>query len=366
MTSGGFNKAGTSFTAEVITQDGSIAEDEAVSQTGSYSATAALGPYGSQAWVMQMVSFKAAGSGGGGPVPTVSSVSPSSGSSNGGTNLTITGTNFAAGSTVTFGGTAASNVTVVNSTTITATSPAHAAGAVNVVVNDSNGSGTLTNGFTYTTVSVGIGVVQVATAQTPQGSKASVQIQYSIPQTAGDLNVLVVGWNDTSAAVQSIADTFHNTYVLAAGPVKGTALTQAIYYAKNIVSGGGLNTVTVTFTTAASYPDIRATEFSGLSTTAPLDVAAPNGGAAGTNGAGTTVSSGVATTSAANELIFGAGITSGGFNKQGSGFTSEGLTQDGSISEHEIVSQTGSYGATAALGPYGSQAWVMQMVAFKQ
>ena len=57
-------------------------------------------------------------------VPTVTSVSPNNGPTAGGTAVTITGTNFAAGATVTFGGTAATNVVVVNSTTITATTPA--------------------------------------------------------------------------------------------------------------------------------------------------------------------------------------------------------------------------------------------------
>ena len=41
-------------------------------------------------------------------------------------------------------------MTVVNSTTITATTAAHAAGAVSVVVtNSDNQSGTLTNGYSY-------------------------------------------------------------------------------------------------------------------------------------------------------------------------------------------------------------------------
>ena len=41
-------------------------------------------------------------------------------------------------------------VAVVSSTSITATTAAHAAGAVNVVVTNSGGqSGTLTNGYTY-------------------------------------------------------------------------------------------------------------------------------------------------------------------------------------------------------------------------
>ena len=52
--------------------------------------------------------------------------SPNSGPTAGGTAVTITGTNFAAGATVTFGGTAATNVVVVSSTSITATTPAGA------------------------------------------------------------------------------------------------------------------------------------------------------------------------------------------------------------------------------------------------
>ena len=78
------------------------------------------------------------------PAPTVSSISPNSGTANGGTTVTITGTGFLSGATVSLGGTAATGVTVVSSTSITATTPAHAAGAVNVVVTNTDGqSGTL-------------------------------------------------------------------------------------------------------------------------------------------------------------------------------------------------------------------------------
>ena len=59
-----------------------------------------------------------------------------------------------AGATLTLGGTSASNVTAVNSTKITATTGAHAAGAVDVVVSNTDGqSATVTQGFTYTAVS---------------------------------------------------------------------------------------------------------------------------------------------------------------------------------------------------------------------
>lgn len=86
------------------------------------------------------------------PAPSVTSVSPTSGPTAGGTSVTISGANFAANASVTFGGTAGTNVAVVNSTTITALAPAHTAGAVDVVVTNTDGqSGTKTQGFTYTT-----------------------------------------------------------------------------------------------------------------------------------------------------------------------------------------------------------------------
>ena len=85
------------------------------------------------------------------PAPTVSAVNPTSGPTAGGTSVTISGTGFGAGATVKFGGTAATGVVVNNSTTITATTPAHAAGPVDVVVTNSNGqSGSKTSAFTYT------------------------------------------------------------------------------------------------------------------------------------------------------------------------------------------------------------------------
>jgi energy-coupling factor transporter ATP-binding protein EcfA2 len=82
--------------------------------------------------------------------PTVSAVNPPSGSTSGGTSVTISGTGFQYYATVTIGGVNATNVTTVNSTTITATTGAHAAGTVNVVVqNPDSQIGTKTNGYTY-------------------------------------------------------------------------------------------------------------------------------------------------------------------------------------------------------------------------
>lgn len=80
---------------------------------------------------------------------TIDSVTPATGPAAGGTAVTIEGSNFGGVTAVTFGGTAATNVRVVDETTITCTTPAHAAGAVNVVVTDDSGTVTETGGFTY-------------------------------------------------------------------------------------------------------------------------------------------------------------------------------------------------------------------------
>src|SRR5262249_27871151 len=82
--------------------------------------------------------------------PTLSGISPASGPTTGNTSVSITGTGFASGATVTIGGSPATQITVTSSTTITATSPAHSAGAADVTVSNPGGqAGTLTGGFTY-------------------------------------------------------------------------------------------------------------------------------------------------------------------------------------------------------------------------
>jgi len=81
--------------------------------------------------------------------PTVSSVAPASGTTLGGTAVTVTGTNFAAGATVMIGGTAATNVAVQNATTLTAETPQHAAGPADVAVTVGSRSGSMGGAFTF-------------------------------------------------------------------------------------------------------------------------------------------------------------------------------------------------------------------------
>ena len=85
------------------------------------------------------------------PTPMITSVDPSSGTTDGGTEVIITGTGFviAFGFSVTFDGEQAASFPVFPSdTSITVTTPAHAAGAVDVVVTNPDGQ-TATSSYTY-------------------------------------------------------------------------------------------------------------------------------------------------------------------------------------------------------------------------
>jgi len=83
--------------------------------------------------------------------PAISEVAPSEGYTTGGTTVTITGSGFTTteDTTVTFDGTNALDLAVVDATTITCTTPPHGAGSVDVVLSNSNGAATLPGGFTY-------------------------------------------------------------------------------------------------------------------------------------------------------------------------------------------------------------------------
>lgn len=85
------------------------------------------------------------------PAPTISNASPTNGSVNGGTSVTISGANFRSGATVQFGGIAGSAIQVLNSSQIQTTTPAEASGTVSIKVQNSDGqSATDLNSFSFT------------------------------------------------------------------------------------------------------------------------------------------------------------------------------------------------------------------------
>jgi len=81
--------------------------------------------------------------------PFIAQVSPATGPIAGGTNVVIAGQNLASACTFTFGGSLATNTTFVSTSSVTATTPAHSAGPVDVMVSCGADQYTLPGAFTY-------------------------------------------------------------------------------------------------------------------------------------------------------------------------------------------------------------------------
>jgi hypothetical protein len=149
--------------------------------------------------------------------PTIVSVTPATGLTNGGTTVTILGTGFATGATVNFGGLPASSVDVINATNLAAVTPPSVQGTVNVVLTNADGlSATLTSAFTYVTTLAIVapsvlramtqtdGAITLAWGATPG---QTYQVQYKTNLTQPDwTNLLIVTATNSTATVSDALD----------------------------------------------------------------------------------------------------------------------------------------------------------------
>jgi chitodextrinase len=362
---------GSSYTARIITSpNGNILEDRIVTATGSYGATAPLSPRGS--WIMQLVAFRAAtGATADTQPPTAPGDLGATAASSSQINLAWTASTDNVGVTgyriercqgagcTNFAQVAAAGTGTTYSDTglSTTTSYTYRVRAIDAAGNLSGYSATAS---ATTPALPAISFVQVNDT-VPQDPTPVASVAFTAAQSAGDLNVVVVGINDTTAQVQSVTDTMQNVYTRAVGPTINAAFaSQSIYYASNIRSAAaGVNVVTVQFDQPANDPDIRIAEYRGIAVTNPVDVTAA------AQGDSLLTDSGAVTTTNANDLLVGANMVWLGLTTDaGTSFTNRVITvPDGDILEDRIVTSTGSYRATAPTSPSGP--WIMQMVAFR-
>jgi hypothetical protein len=188
---------------------------------------------------------------------------------------------------------------------------------------------------------------------TSAGSQAAT---YPGAQSAGNLNVVAVGWYK-AGTVSSVEDSAGNTYELAVGPTTSAqgSESEAIYYACGIAAQTH-NIVTVTFMNANQDPDVRIAEYANIATTGCFDV----GSAA--SGSGTAVVSGTLETAGANELLVAADKVFNQTSAEDPTYTTRIDTPFGDILEDRVAAQAGSY--TAAATQNASEAWVMQIAGF--
>ena len=194
----------------------------------------------------------ACGSSGPGPGPSqgdvrVTAVSPTSGSTFGGTTVTITGQGFAPGATVQFGGVAATNVVVLNAATITAVTAARAAGAVEVRVTSAGSAGTLAGAFTYVAQSVPTNAPPIINSLTIQGPRAN---QPSTLANIADPLKLTASVSDAETADSQL--TYEWTATPATGTFSGTGREVEWLAPSSITSA---QTVVLTLTVVERYQD---------------------------------------------------------------------------------------------------------------
>jgi len=302
------------------------------------------------------------------PAPTVTSLSPTSGTTAGGTVVTLTGANFTGATGVSFGATAATSFTVNSATSITATAPAGAAGTVNVTVTTAGGTSATgaANQFTYVTPAPVVATVTPSSGTTAGGTvvtltgtdflftndvsfggvsaanfvvtSATSIIATAPSRAAGTINITVTTPGGTSATGAS--NQF--TYVTPAPTVASVSPTSGTTAGGTVVTLTGTN---FTGATGVSFGATAATSFTVNSATS-ITATAP-AGAAGTVNVTVTTPGGTSSTSAANQFTYVVPAPTVASLSPTSGTTAGGTVV--TLTGTNFTGATGvSFGATAA------------------
>jgi hypothetical protein len=212
-------------------------------------------------------------------------------------------------------------------------------------------------------VGPGSGTITLEQSASKEGAgTTSLSVQFTGNNTAGNLIITAVRMSTATQGI-SISDSAGNTYAVAVHQTQNTDGHQLyLFFAGNIA--GGANTVTVTFTGTNNHPWIAVYEYSGLNKANPLDQTAH---AEGNN---SSPSTGVITTTSANDLVFAAAgfpaTTFRGNVSPGNGYAL--LLQDAGTSrtadEQAILAATRQVAGSFTLSV--STNWSVVMAAFRR
>ncbi len=191
--------------------------------------------------------------------PTVTAISPTGGPLAGGTAVTISGTGFVSGATVTIGGASATSVVFGSATSITAVTPSGTAGATSVVV---------TNPDTQSGTGTGLYSVAAATASTLTPTSASVTVGGVMTQlltvTAKDSRgtnltsggaIVTITKSSGTGTISAVTDVGNGTYtaVVTSPTTPGSGVFVATLNGAAVTSGSTSQTeATVTYVALGS------------------------------------------------------------------------------------------------------------------
>jgi hypothetical protein len=163
----------------------------------------------------------------------VASINPGSGTTLGGTAVTISGSGFGGTPSVTIGGAAASNVTLTSDNTITALTPQHISGLADVVVSAGGKTGTLKSGYSYAAPSRSDNAAPVINGITALGTRArepknfadfdeAINITASVSDDSTSPDQLDYQWNAPGGGFDGTGPAVRWHAPHAAGPVEIT------------------------------------------------------------------------------------------------------------------------------------------------
>jgi hypothetical protein len=162
--------------------------------------------------------------------PTISSVTPSSGTPSGGTPITIVGTNFVSGATVTIGGLAATNVVLVSSTMITAVTPPGTLGTIaSVVVTTIDGTSAANSNATYAYSATPVNIT-ITTTQTILRINQTATITFTL--SASSTNFVLADVVVTGGTLSNFSGS-GTLYTATYTPTVATYTTGSIYVPVN-------------------------------------------------------------------------------------------------------------------------------------
>ncbi len=187
--------------------------------------------------------------------PTVTGISPTTGTTTGGTSVTITGTDLTGATGVSFGANPATSFTVDSDTQITATSPAGAAGPVDVTVTTTGGTSAIGAGSVFTYVAAPVVILAPAisniTVSNVASTSATITWSTDLPATSQVAYGTTTGYG-SSSTYNGTASTTHSTTL--------TGLSEGTLYHFAVSSGNVTATTTssdntfITQSTSSSTP----------------------------------------------------------------------------------------------------------------
>jgi hypothetical protein len=183
-----------------------------------------------------------------GPVVTslsVTAVSPASVTTGGGTTITVTGANFASDAKIFIDSVALTNITVTGTTSITGTTPAHAAGAASLSVTSGGKTAAFTGTFSYVAPS-GANAPPVVTQIRTEGPRAN---QPSAFADIGDSIAVIAIVTDATTPISQLA----YAWTASTGTITGTTST-ATWVAPSTLATSP-TTVTIQLTVTETFTE---------------------------------------------------------------------------------------------------------------